>query len=77
MREIMIKAAEPKDKWTPDAVRSLRQRYGETQAEFAEHFRTSVEAVRIWEQGKRSVSNMASVILDQLERALAEKAGAK
>lgn len=75
MRVVMIKSPAPKEKWTKTAVKELRERYGETQLRFAERFGASVETIRAWEQGKRPVSGMASVILDQLEESLAAKMG--
>ena len=67
MRQVVIRAPEPQSMWTPKRVKQLRQRYDETQEEFAKRFRASVETVKTWEQGKRPVSAMASVILDDLE----------
>lgn len=67
MREVIIKAKEPHEMWDGERVKALRLRYGETQREFAEHFRASVELVKSWEQGKSNVSRMGSVILDDLD----------
>lgn len=52
--------------WTKDLIKEVRERLGETQEEFATHFRVTVYAVRIWEQGQREPGGPATVILDQL-----------
>jgi DNA-binding transcriptional regulator YiaG len=59
--------------WTGAKIKSLRKRLGETQAEFATHFRLSVESIRMWEQEKEARNGdkgrpggPATVILDQL-----------
>lgn len=58
--------------WTPDQVKKLRQRYGETREEFAKRFRVSFETVKSWESGRGNVSGMASVILEELEARIKE-----
>lgn len=60
--------------WTPERIKALRQRYGETQQEFALRFRVSLGAVRIWEQGQKQPSGPITVILDLLEEQLRESA---
>lgn len=76
MREVLIRAKRPEEMWDGNRVRELRLRYGETQEEFAKHFRASKETIRSWEQGKSKVSGMGSVILERLEEAAAAvKAG--
>ncbi len=58
--------------WTPERIRDLRRRYGETQDEFAHRFRVSIQSVQTWEQGKGEPSGPATVIMDQLEAALTQ-----
>lgn len=56
--------------WTPDRIRAVRKALGQTQEQFAVHFRLHPEAIRTWEQGRGNPSGPATVILDQLaERA--------
>uniref|UniRef100_UPI00397AAB6C helix-turn-helix domain-containing protein n=1 Tax=Salmonella sp. SAL04284 TaxID=3159862 RepID=UPI00397AAB6C len=50
-----------------EKVKALRKALGEDQEDFARHFRLTVEAIRIWEQGKGTPSGPATVILDQLQ----------
>lgn len=58
-------------RWSPETIRKLRKAYGESQPEFARRFRVTVDAFRLWEQGRQPASGMATVILDFLEEALA------
>lgn len=53
-------------RWTPERIRSLRHARGETQEEFAKHFRMTVQSVRVWEQDKGEPSGPVTVILDHL-----------
>lgn len=53
--------------WTGDRIKELRKGRGETQEEFAKHFRSNVGTVRIWEQDKGQPSGAATVLLDQME----------
>ncbi len=54
--------------WTPARIKALRDRYGETQDEFARRFRISTSAVRAWEQGQGSPSGPATIVFDHLEQ---------
>lgn len=53
--------------WTPDRVKAVRKSLGQTQEQFAVHFRLHPEAIRTWEQGRGNPSGPATVILEQLE----------
>ncbi|MBQ43080.1 MAG: transcriptional regulator [Gemmatimonadetes bacterium] len=55
-------------KFTPDAVKQLRERLGLTQAEFAKRVGVSVRAVAHWEAGTRNVSTLAQRVLQQLTK---------
>lgn len=55
--------------WTSDRVKAVRKAMGETQEQFAAHFRLHPEAIRTWEQNRGNPSGPATVILDELERA--------
>ena len=59
--------------WTPARIKSLRKRYAERQEEFCLRFRVSIQAVQTWEQGKGEPSGPVTVLLDQLEAAIAEQ----
>lgn len=54
--------------WTPERIKALRLARGESQEEFARHFRLTVGSVRVWEQEKKGghPNGAATVILDQL-----------
>jgi DNA-binding transcriptional regulator YiaG len=52
--------------WSPERIKGLRAALGESQEEFADHFRVTVDAVRTWEQGKGRPSGPVTIILDQL-----------
>lgn len=54
-------------KWTAEKIKQLRRDLGETQEQFARHFRVSIDAVQHWEQGRGPITGPVSVILDQLE----------
>ncbi len=56
--------------WTPERIKSLRERYGEHQKAFAERFGASVQAIQSWEQGKRAPGGSAKIILAMLEEKL-------
>lgn len=53
--------------WTRERIKELRNSLGESQEEFARHFRVTVDSIRAWEQpNKGGPSGPATVILDQL-----------
>ena len=58
-------------KWTPDKIKQLRKALGDNQEEFARRFRVTIHAVQGWEQNKDQPSGPVTVILDQLEEAMA------
>ncbi|GMU53849.1 MAG: hypothetical protein AMXMBFR33_29950 [Candidatus Xenobia bacterium] len=51
----------------PEEVRSLRERLGMGQSQFAAIFLVSVKTVQSWEQGTRSPSPTASRLLQLIE----------
>lgn len=53
--------------WTSVRVKAVRRSLGETQEQFATHFRLHPESIRTWEQGRGNPSGPATVILEQLE----------
>lgn len=61
--------------WTPERVKAVRKALGETQEVFARRFRLHPEAIRTWEQDRGQPSGPATVILDQLESAVAKRRG--
>ena len=56
-----------KRKWTSERVKALRERYGESQAKFAERLRVSIDTIQYWEQGRGPVSGLGEFALDRLE----------
>jgi len=56
------------DRWTPERIRTLRLRYGESQPEFAPRVGVCASGLREWEQGRRPPSDMAELLMDRLER---------
>jgi DNA-binding transcriptional regulator YiaG len=52
--------------WTPEAIRALRERYGETQLVFSRRLRMTTFGIRAWEQGKNKPSGGAAAMLDRL-----------
>lgn len=60
--------------WTPERIVELRKRLGETQEEFAKHFRLKIAAIRYWEQDRGEPSGPATVLLDQLEEKILQSA---
>jgi len=55
--------------WTPERIKSLRERYGETQEQFRLRFPVSLSCLKQWETG-REASDMACTILDRLQEDL-------
>ncbi len=47
----------------PEQVKILRQRFGETQAQFARRCNVSVGTVANWESGRSGVSGTAAALL--------------
>jgi len=56
--------------WTPDRIRELRGRYGETQKEFVDRLGVDVFTLRYWEQGRGLPSGPARKLMDRLEQDL-------
>jgi DNA-binding transcriptional regulator YiaG len=56
-----------KMKWSGEKVKELRRARGETQEEFAKHFRSNIGTIQTWEQDKGKPSGAATVLLDQME----------
>ena len=54
-------------RWTAEAIKELRKRYGETQAAFCLRLGVSPEALRVWEQGRGTPSGPAELLLDRLQ----------
>jgi DNA-binding transcriptional regulator YiaG len=52
--------------WTPEKVRELRNRFDESQEEFAARFRLGAGAVRCWEEGLGEPNGPVRVLLDHL-----------
>jgi DNA-binding transcriptional regulator YiaG len=50
--------------WTPEKVRELRNRFDESQEEFAARFRLGAGAVRCWEEGSGEPNGPVRVLLD-------------
>lgn len=55
------------DKWTAEAVKTLRAAYGDTQARFAERLRVATVTLKGWESGKARPPGPATIALDILE----------
>jgi len=49
-------------------VKSIRQRFGMTQQEFARKFLFSVRSLQNWEQGRRSPDGPARILLTVIDR---------
>lgn len=56
--------------WNSEEVKKLRKKLGDTQEEFAKRFRLTVDAVRVWEQGRGLPPGPVTVIMDDLARRL-------
>lgn len=52
--------------WTPQRIKQLRSLLGESQAEFAERLRLSVDCIRKWEQGQNKPYGPAVIVMDSL-----------
>jgi DNA-binding transcriptional regulator YiaG len=59
---------------TPEGIRTLRERLGLTQAQFAERLGCSAQAVSFWERGTRSPTGLYARAVREL---LAEVEGAE
>ena len=53
-------------KFTPLAIKRLRQRLNLTQEEFAERIGVSSRSVAHWEAGTRNVSNLAQRVIERI-----------
>lgn len=53
--------------WTVEKIKALREKYRETQRQFARRLGVSVGAVRHWEQGKGEPSGPVAILLTRLE----------
>lgn len=51
--------------WTPERIKALRERYGETQEQFRHRFPISLSTLKFWETGGEP-SDMACTLLDRL-----------
>jgi len=60
-------------KFSPEEVREIRRRYGESRRLFSRHFLASEHTVKNWETGHRELSGSAIVILQQLNQRLVDK----
>ncbi len=58
--------------WSPERLKKLRGRYGETQEEFCRRLRMDVESLRVWEQGKGAPNGAAQALLDRLDEDVRE-----
>jgi DNA-binding transcriptional regulator YiaG len=63
----MARKGARKVKWSPQSIRDLRERYGESQPAFAPRLGITVEALRVWEQGKGIPGGSAQLLLDRLQ----------
>jgi len=52
--------------WTPERLKRLRARYGESQRQFAGRAGVAVDTVRGWEQGRFPIQGPAALILSRL-----------
>ena len=57
--------------WTAAKLKELRERFAETQAQFAERLGVSVYTVRCWEQEQGDIPLIAQKFLARLEKDLA------
>lgn len=58
--------------WTPAKIKELRQRYGESQGTFCQRLGITVDAYRLWEQGRGLPSGTAQMLLWRLEEDVTE-----
>lgn len=58
-------------RWTPEKIRDLRRRYGETQDDFRLRLGVTVTSLAGWEQGRGRPTGSAQLLLDRLEEDLA------
>ena len=56
--------------WTAEAIKELRNRYGESREQFAARLRISRGTLRDLEQSLRSPSGPAEIVLDRLQEDL-------
>ncbi len=53
--------------WTPEKIKELRKKYGETQEDFCVRLGISLDGLRYWEQGKGFPGGSATILLGRLE----------
>lgn len=58
--------------WVPDKIRLLRAGYAESQEVFCRRLGVTVDAYRLWEQGRGQPSGPAQLLLSRLEEDLLE-----
>lgn len=58
--------------WTPERIRDLRRRYGESQPVFCQRLGVVCGTLRSWEQGRGEPTGSALVLLGRLEEDLIE-----
>ncbi len=54
-------------KWPPKKIRELRKRHDEPQDVFCLRLGITVDALRIWEQGRGGLNGCAEKLLDRIE----------
>jgi DNA-binding transcriptional regulator YiaG len=59
-----------KSEWTAERIKTLREKYGESQGDFAKRLHVSVDSVRGWEQGRGDPSGTAQELLRRVEEDL-------
>lgn len=58
------------DKWDADAIRALRQRYGDDREQFADRINCSVASVRFWEIARGTPNGPTLKLFEYMEREL-------
>lgn len=65
--------ARVKRMWDSAKIKALRNRYGETQEQFAERLGVVVDTLRYWEQGRGQPKGPAEKLLTILDRNLKDR----
>lgn len=58
--------------WTAVRIRTLRERFGESQEQFCARLGVGAGALRHWEQGRGEPSGPVQILLSRLEQDLRE-----